>query len=280
MRHALPTTVALATLLAALLAAPVAAQRPADPDMPGPLREVGFRQELGEPLPLDLPFVDERGRAVELGDYFGELPVVLALVYFECPQLCNMVLNGVVSSLKVLEMDPGEDFEVVVVSFDPEEGHELAAAKMGNYLRSYDRPGTEGGWHFLTGDAPAIDALTSAAGFDYVYDEDTDEFAHASGIVVATPSGKVSRYLFGIDYPPKDLRFALVESSEGSVGGAVEQLLLYCYRYDPAVGKYSLAIMNLVRAGAVLTVVGMLVFMIVMRRRENRGGDLEPKGTA
>lgn len=234
-------------------------------------QDVAFEQKLGEPVDLSLPFVDDEGNAVTLADYFHEgRPVILALVYFECPMLCNMVLNGTVRSLRPLTMDPSEDFEIVVVSFDPDEDYRIAHAKMGNYIQSYSRPGTEDGWHFLTGTTASIDALTDQVGFRYVYDEATDQFAHASGITVLTPEGMVSRYLFGIDFPPKDLRLALTEASDGEVGGVVEQLLLLCFSYDPTTGRYGATIMFFIRLAAGLTVLVLVGAIIWSRRRENR----------
>lgn len=240
-------------------------------ELPSPLRDVGFDQRLGESIPLDLPFVDSEGQPVQLGDYFGSnRPVVLALVYYECPVLCSMVLNGLVSSLDVLTFQPGEDYEVVVVSFDPGEGPDLARAKRTNILDQLGRPGAEAGVHFLTGQPPSIDALTSAVGFKYVYDEERDQFAHASGVTILTPSGQVSRYLFGVEYAPKDMRLALVESADSKIGGPVDQLLLYCYLYDPATGKYGAATMNMVRLGGGITVLGLLAFIALSRRRDRR----------
>lgn len=256
-------------LVLAMLAAPSAQAQIVDTEKS--FTEVAFEQKLGEQVDLSLPFVDDEGNAVVLGDYFHEgRPVILALVYFDCPMLCNMVLNGTVRSLRPISMNPSEDFEVVVLSFDPGEDHQLAHAKMGNYIQSYSRPGTEGGWHFLTGDEASIDALTDQVGFRYVYDEPTDQYAHASGITVLTPEGKVSRYLFGIDYAPKDLRLALTEASDGEVGGVVEQLLLLCFAYDPTTGRYGATIMFFIRLAAGLTVAVLVGLIIWSRRRENR----------
>jgi len=262
----------LVLILGLLSAAmPAVAQAPPDQDLPSPLREVGFEQRLAEDVPLDLPFVDSEGNDVLLGDYFGtERPVVLALVYFECPILCSMVLGGLVSSLDVLTFEPGQDYEVVVVSFDPGETPELAALKRTNTLDQLGREGAEKGIHFLTGDPASIDALTAAVGFSYVYDEATDQYAHASGVTILTPEGKVSRYLFGVEYAPKDMRLALVESAQLKIGSAVDQLLLFCYLYDPQTGKYGAATMNLVRLGGGITVLGVLGFIALSRRRDRR----------
>ena len=247
------------------------AQSAPDGNLPSPLREVGFEQRLGEDISLDLPFVDSAGNDVLLWDYFGqERPVVLALVYYECPVLCSMILNGLVSSLDILTFNPGVEYEVVVVSFDPGETPALARVKRKNLLDQFGRPGTEDGFHFLTGDQAAIDALTSAIGFSYVYDPDTDQFAHASGITILTPEGQISRYLFGVEYAPKDVRLALVESAQMKIGSAVDQLLLFCYLYDPQTGKYGAATMNLVRLGGGITVLGLVGFIALSRRRDRR----------
>jgi protein SCO1 len=263
------TKVALALGALALLATPVRAQTESG-DLPGPLREVGFEQRLGEELPLDTVFRDETGQEVRLGDFFTDRPVVLALVYFECPMLCQMILDGLVSSLDILTFTPGNEYEVVVVSFDPREDHVVAAAKKRNYMTQFGRPGTEAAFHFLTGEPASIDALTQAVGFSYVYDAEKDEFAHASGITVVTGEGRISRYLFGIEYPPKDLRLALVESAQMKIGSAVDQLLLFCYNYDPTTGKYGAATMRLVQAGGVVTVLALLSFIVLARRRDQQ----------
>lgn len=239
-------------------------------DMPRPLREVGFEQKLGETVPGDLVFTDSKGEEVRLGDYFGEKPVVLALVYYECPMLCDMVLSGLISSLDILTYDAGNQYEVVVVSFDPGETPELAAVTKQKYVERYGREGSEEGFHFLVGDPGPIEAITDAVGFSYAYDEDKDEYAHAAGVTVLTPNRQISRYLFGIEYAPKDLRLALVESSENKVGSVVDQLLLYCYAYDPETGSYGAATMNILRFGGVLTVGAMLAFIFLSRRRDRR----------
>lgn len=267
------TALALCVLSLLLLAvAPLGAraQEEKTGDLPGPLREVGFEQRLGEQLPLDAVFTNEAGEEVRLGDYFTDRPVVLALVYFECPMLCNMIMTGMITSLDILTFTPGNEYEVVVVSFDPREDHYLATAKKRMYMEQYDRPGTEGGFHFLTGEQASIDALTEAVGFSYVFDEEKDEFAHASGLTVVTSEGKISRYLFGIEYAPKDLRLALVESAQLKIGSAVDQLLLFCYDYDPSTGKYGAATMRLVQAGGAVTVLGLLVFIVLSRRRDKQ----------
>lgn len=270
----------LLVLLALLVSAPERARSETEADLPTPLRDVGFEQRLGESVPLDLPFIDSEGTAVRLGDYFGqERPVVLALVYYECPILCSMVLNGLVSSLDVLSFEPGTDYEVVVVSFDPGEGPDLARLKRTNTLDQLGREGAGDGIHFLTGEPASIDALTGAIGFSYVYDEDTDQFAHAAGVTILTPAGQISRYLFGVEYAPKDMRLALVESAQMKIGSAVDQLLLFCYLYDPQTGKYGAATMNLVRLGGGITVLGIIGFIALSRRRDRRLADHPNQGS-
>jgi protein SCO1/2 len=248
--------------------------------LPPILREVGFDQRLGETVPLDLRFRDESGKSVRLGDYFGEKPVVLALVYYECPMLCTLTLNGLVSALGVLTFDVGKEFEVVTVSFEPKETPEMAAAKKATYLGRYKRKGAAEGWHFLTGDEEAIHTLTAAVGFRYAWDERTRQYAHPAGIMVLTPDGRLARYLYGVEYAPKDLRFSLIEASEGKVGTAVDQVVLFCYHYDPQTGKYGAAIMRLLRVAGLLTILGLSSFMLVMWRRDRRARHRSPEGSA
>jgi protein SCO1 len=238
--------------------------------MPSVLSQVSFDQRLNEQLPLDLQFKDEEGRPVHLGDYFGHKPVVLAFVYYECPMLCTQVLNGLTTSLMVLHETVGREFDVVAVSFDPRETPVLASGKKKSNLDRYKRQDSANGWHFLTGDEPSIKALTAAVGFRYVWDDKTQQFAHPSGIVIATPEGKLSRYFFGIEYAPRDVKFALIESSAGRIGNAIDQLLLYCYHYDPATGSYGFVAMGAVRIGAAVTLVALLGFIVVSLRREGR----------
>jgi len=253
-------------LLLAFLPAPAAAQMgalpPPRPATPGVLQEIGFDQHLGESVPLDLAFTDESGRSVRLRDYFGKRPVVLSLVYYECPMLCTISLNGLARALEVLSFVPGQEFEVVTVSFDPTETPALAAAKKKAYLARYRRPGAHAGWHFLTGPRESVDALTRSVGFRYVWDEATKQFAHPAGLLVLTPEAKISHYLFGVEYAPKDLRLALVDAAGGRIGNAADQLLLYCYQYDPQAGRYSVSILNLVRLLGVLTVLGLATFIL------------------
>jgi protein SCO1 len=272
---------ALATglmLLAAHCLALVAAAQYGRPPMsempvggtPEVLKTVRIDQKLGAQVPLDLRFRDEAGREVRLADYFAKgRPVVLSLVYYECPMLCNQILNGLVGTLEAVSFTPGQEFEVVTVSFDPRETPELAAAKKETYIRRYRRMGAEGGWHFLTGDKESIDRLAEAVGFNYVWDERSEQFAHASAIMVATPDGVLSHYFYGIEYPPKELRLALVEASGGKVGSPVDQLILYCYHYDPTAGRYGPAIMNIMRAAGVATVFGVVALVLALRRRRD-----------
>jgi protein SCO1/2 len=238
--------------------------------MPGVLADVRFDQRLSEQLPLDTPFKDEDGRPVRLGDYFGRRPVVMAFVYYECPMLCTQVLNGLTTSLTMLHETVGREFDVVAISFDRRETPALASGKKKSNLDRYNRPESAGGWHFLTGDESSIRTVTAAAGFRYVWDDKTQQFAHPSGIVIATPAGRIARYFFGIDFAPRDVRFALIESSAGRIGNAIDQLLLYCYHYDPATGSYGFVAMGAVRVGGALTVLALVGFVIVSIRREQR----------
>jgi protein SCO1/2 len=264
----------LCRLLPGLLLLASAVHAETSAAVPENLQGVSFEQRLGEPLPLDAPFVDEVGEPVLLGRYFGQRPVVLALVYYDCPMLCTLVLNGTASALKGMTLKPGEDFDIVVVSFDATETAQQAAAAKALLLERYGKPETAAGFHFLTGSQESITRLTEAVGFRFRRVEGSDEFAHAAGLVVATVDGKAARYLYGVEYPPRDLRLALVEASENRIGSAVDQLLLYCYRYDPSTGRYSAAVMNLVRAGGGLTVLLLGVFIFVMLRRD-KGRALE-----
>jgi protein SCO1/2 len=241
--------------------------------VPDILEKVGIDQKLNAQVPLDAVFRDELGRQVKLGDYFGKRPVVLSLVYYECPMLCTQVLNGAVSAFKVLTFNVGDEFDVVTVSFNPKETPAMAAAKKQTYLAKYGRPEAAGGWHFLTGEQPAIDALASSVGFRYVFDKSSQQYVHASAIMVLTPQGRVSKYFYGIEYPPKDIRLGLIEASGGKIGSPVDQVLLYCYHYDPHSGKYSMVVMNVLRLAGVLTValiVGFIVMMWSLDRRTSK----------
>jgi protein SCO1/2 len=275
-RRLLPFAFALVPSIATaqMTGAPTAGYRPAPgavaSTIPAPLRAVGFDQKVNERLPLDASFRDEKGRQVRLGDYFGSKPVVVAFVYYACPMLCTQVLNAVASTMGVLSLDPGEDFEIVLVSFDSRETPEQAAAKKADVMERYKRPGRESGWHFLTGEERSIQRTTAAAGFRYAWDEDTRQFAHPTGIVVATPDGRLARYLFGIEYGPRDVRFALVEASQGKVGSLADNLLLYCYHYDPMTGRYGIYVLRALRIAGVGTVLLIGAFIVVMVRRERR----------
>ncbi|HWS54283.1 MAG TPA: SCO family protein [Pyrinomonadaceae bacterium] len=235
---------------------------------PDVLRDVKIEQRLGAQVPLDLSFRDEAGRGVRLEEYFRRgKPVVLTLVYYECPMLCNQILNGLVGTLDAVSFTPGEEFEIVTVSFDPRETPELAARKKETYVKRYRREGAAGGWHFLTGDEAQVRRLAEAVGFGYVWDERSQQFAHSSAIMVATPEGRLSHYFYGIDYDPRALRLALVESSSSKVGSPVDQLVLYCYHYDPTTGKYGPVIMNIMRLAGILTVIAAVALVLVLRRR-------------
>lgn len=242
------------------------------------LEDVGIDQKLGHSLPLDITLRDENGSAVKLGSYFGERPVVLSLVYYKCPMLCNQVLNGLTGALDVVSFDIGKEFDVVTVSFDPRETSELARSKKETYIQWYKRPGAAQGWHFLTGDKESIDKLTDAVGFHYKFDQSTDQFIHASGIMIATPQGKLARYFYGIDYAPKDLRLGLIEASNNEIGNPVDRLLLYCYHYDPAAGKYGAAIMNILRAAGLFTVAGVVAMLWLLRRRRATAESVSTEG--
>ncbi len=242
--------------------------------LPAPLRDIKIDQKLNQQLPLDLTFRDESGREVKLGEFFGRKPVVLAFVYYDCPMLCTQVLNGMVTSFRVLPFEIGKDYDVVTISFDPRETPQLAQKKKNvyvNYLPEKMRADAANGWHFLTGDEADIQKITAAAGFHYRYDENTKQFAHASGIMLATSAGKLSRYYYGIEYPARDLRLGLIETSQNKIGSPVDQLLLYCYHYDPATGKYGAVVMNIVRIAGVLTMIGIALLLILLKARKTIG---------
>jgi protein SCO1/2 len=258
-----------AALFAAVILAGCAAARAGDNERPTILRDIGFDQKLGDRIPLDTPFHDEAGRAVRLADYFRGKPVVMNLVYFDCPMLCTVTLSGMASALKELSWDAGNEFEVITISFDPKEGPEQAAAKKKEFMARYKRPGAEKGWHFLTGDIGAIRRITQAVGFRYVWDQASQQFAHPAGTVILTPEGQISRYLFGVEYAPRDLRLALVESGGGKIGSPIDAVFLACYRYDPMTGRYSAAIMSIVRLAAIATVLALAAFIFVNWRREH-----------
>jgi protein SCO1/2 len=244
------------------------AQAPPSSQMPAALQKVAFEQRLNAQLPLDLPFTDETGAAVKLGDYFGRKPVVLAFVYYECPMLCTQVLNGIESALRVIHESAGKEFDVVTVSFDPRETPVLAAGKKKAYLDRYQRAGAEQGWHFLTGEAASINALTKAVGFKYQWDAQTQQFAHSTALMVLTPQGKIAQYFYGVEYSPKDLRLGMVEASQGRIGTPVDQILLYCYHYDPRTGRYGAIITRVLQIAGAITVLVLGGFILMMLKME------------
>jgi protein SCO1 len=235
---------------------------------PGLLGRIRIDQRLNEQVPLDIPFTDETGREIRLGELFGKRPVILALVYYECPMLCTQVLNGLVTALGVMSFEPGREFDVVAVSFNPKEGPGLASQKKANYLERYGRPQTSAGWHFLTGEEDSIKRLTDAVGFRYEFDPEIQQYAHGAGIEVLTPTGAISKYFYGIEFSARDIRLGLIEASENRIGTPIDDVLLFCYHYDPATGKYGAAVLRLVRISGVATVLGFLSFLTVTLRRE------------
>jgi protein SCO1/2 len=255
---------------------PAPTPRAASDVVPGMFQKVRFDQNLDALLPLEVPLLDEQGRAVKLGDYFGRRPVIVNLVYYQCPMLCNEVLNSLLRSLNALAFDVGKDFEVVTVSIDPAETPVLAARKKAAYLRRYGRAGAGQGWHFLTGDEASIRRLAGAVGFNYVYDPKSKQFAHPAGIAIATPQGRIARYFFGISYPAGNLRLSLVEAAAGKIGSPMDQILLLCFHYDPRTGKYNVAIMNVIRILGGLTVASLGTFMFVMFRRDRQAKAISP----
>jgi protein SCO1/2 len=224
-------------------------------EVPAALQDIRFDQRLNEQIPLELTFNDESGRAVKLGDYFGRRPVILVLAYYQCPRLCTLVLNGLVQGMLEMPLIAGKDFEVITVSFDPRERPDLAASKKESYVQRYGRPGAAEGWHFLTGEESQIHQLADAVGFHYRFDPGKNQYMHASGIMIATPEGRLSRYFYDVKYSGRDLRLGLVEASQNKIGSAVEQILLYCFHYDPTLGRYSASVMNFIRVGGIFTVV-------------------------
>ncbi len=259
-----------AAIVLVLFAALAPAQYSRDSEIPDQLRGVAIDQRLNEQIPLDLAFRDESGNRVALRQYFRQKPVVLAFVYYTCPMLCTEVLNGLLRAMRAVTLDAGRDYEVVTVSIDPRDTPELAAAKKASYVQKYGRASGAAGWHFLTGEKSSVRALAATAGFRFKWDERSGQFAHASGIMVLTPGGRLSRYLYGLEYAPRDLRLGLVEASAGRIGSPVDQLLLYCFHYDPGKGRYSLTIMNIVRLSGIVTVALLLGFIAVTLRRDRR----------
>ena len=239
-------------------------------DRPSPLKEVTIEQKLDSQLPLDAKFRDENGRDVKIGDYFGRRPVVLALVYYECPMLCTEILNGVVRAAKVLTFKPGQDYDVLAVSFDARETPKQAAAKKAVYVKEYGHPETAAGWHFLTGNPDEIKRVTDAVGFHFKWDVYNAQFAHASAVYVLTPQGKLSKYFYGVEYSPKDMRLGLIEASQNKIGTAVDQILLFCYHFDPTTGKYTPVALGILRVAGAATLLTLGGFVFIMLRRENR----------
>jgi len=285
-----------AILCCALLSAPVFAQvssygdkqtgENAGDQLPTVLQKVGVAQHLNQQLPLDAGFVDETGKAVKLGDYFGKKPAILALVYYTCPMLCSEEMDGLTSSLEMVKLTPGKDFDVVIVSIDPSDSPEQAAKSKALYGKRYGRPETAGGWHFLTGQRPAIDAVTNAVGFGYVRvpgpDGKLSQFAHASSIEIVTPEGKLAQYYLGVEYSPKDMLLGLIDASGNKIGSPVANILTYCYHYDPQTNKHSLIVARVVQFGGMITVAGLGGFMFLMFRRDvkvAREHDLTKKET-
>lgn len=268
-------TLAVATLLLLVASAAAQAMRrggimapPASQRPPG-LDNVGIEQHLNEQIPPELAFRDETGQTVRLKDYFGKKPIILNLAYFNCQMLCPEVLSGLTVALRGLKFNAGREFEILTVSFDPRETHEMAAEKKQQYLARYGRRGVEQGWHFLTGQQDAIAALTKAAGFQYQYDPKTQQFAHTTAIMVLTPQGKIAQYYYGVEYSPKDLRLGLVEASQNKIGNLADAILLYCYHYDPATGRYGAVIMRVLRLAATATMIFLGGFIVLMLRRDS-----------
>jgi protein SCO1/2 len=235
---------------------------------PPRLENVSIEQHLDAQVPLDLTFRDETGAAVKLGDYFGHKPLILNLVYYNCTMLCGEALAGLASAMRLVKFDVGNEFNVITVSFDPRETPEMAAAKKKDYVGRYGRPNAAAGWHFLTGRPDSINALTKAVGFQYQYDAKTNQYAHATAIMVLTPQGRISRYFYGVDFPPKDLRMGLVEASQGKIGNAVDAVLLYCYHYDPETGKYGAMVANILRLAAAATILFIGAFLFILWRMD------------
>jgi len=242
----------------------------AQPGMPAAFQKIGIDQKLNAQAPLETMLQDEDSRAVRLGQYFHGKPVILALVYYACPMLCNLELNGLKDAMEKMSLDVSSDYEVVTISFDERENPPLAKNKKANYLKEYNRPGAADGWHFLTGNAVAVRKVADSVGFHYAWDSMTNQFVHATGIMVLTPQGKVSKYFYGIKYDPRDLRLGLVEASSEKIGTPVDKILLYCYHYDPATGKYGPVVMNIVRLSAAATVFTLGAFMFIWLRRDRR----------
>jgi len=264
-------------LVLALMPLAASAQNYRRPGIPGQrtndaidaqLKTVRLEQKLNNAVPLDVPFTDEHGQAVKIGDYFGKKPVALVMIQYRCAMLCTEQMNVLIGSLKELKFTPGREFELVIVSIDPRERPDLAAEKKKNYLTEYGRQEAETGWHWLTGTKEAVDSLAAAVGYHYVYDPRTDQYAHPDGVIVLTPEGKVARYFFRLEYPAQGLRLGLVEASRGKIGNPVDLIALLCYHYNPTTGKYGLAVLNIMRLVGIATVLGLLFGIALARRRE------------
>ena len=265
-----------AIALAVALAVPSLSTGETAETRPPALRGVGIEQHLNQQVPLDLTFRNEAGEPVTLRSLMRGKPVILSLAYYQCPMLCTLVLNGLVGAMRALPFDAGNEFDVITVSFDPKDTPELAAKKKATYVGEYRRQGAEQGWHFLTGDEASIKALTDAVGFRYNYLPEKGQFAHAAGIMVLTPSGVLSRYFYGVEFAPRDLKFGLMEAANGKIGSPVDQLMLFCFQYDPATGRYTTVVLNAIRVGGVLTLVALGLFMARSWRRDRAAGG---KGT-
>jgi len=239
---------------------------PSNVKPPG-LANIAIEQRLNEQVPANLVFRDETGKAVHLSDYFGKKPLVLSLVYYRCPMLCSELLVGLESTLKVLKFDVGKEFDVLTISFDPKDTPELATARKATILKRYNRPGASDGWHFLTGPQESIDAITKAVGFQYSYDQKTGQFAHSTAIMLLTPEGKVAQYYYGVEFPPKDVRLGLIQASQNKIGTLADQVLLYCYHYDPATGKYGAIISRIIQLAGGLTILSIGTVLLMLFRR-------------
>ena len=272
--------------IAALLASACALQaqtipsgvEPSAATMPAPLQNVGFEPPLNGQMPLDLHFRDESGRDVQLREFFGQKPVVLAFVYYSCPMLCDQIQMGVVGSLRMLSFNPGRDYEVVFVSFDPHDTPQSAAKKKQQDLEHFRRPETASGWHFLTGSPESIAAATGAANFRFRFDEKSSTFAHASGVLILTPDGRISRYFYGIEYPGRDMRLGLIDASAGKIGSPIDHVLLFCYHYDPSTAKYSASILRIIRLGGIVTILCIVGGILIFRRRDIRSAQTKLQG--
>jgi protein SCO1/2 len=271
-------------MVVALMAPTASAQLTKEPPvklLPPNLSDVSIHQQLNHRLPLDAQFKDDTGKTIKLGDYFGHgRPVILNLVYYQCPMLCGEALNGLTATLRMLKLNISDDFDVVTVSFDTREGPELAHQKKQAYIERYGRPRADQGWHFLTGDQQNVKALADAVGFHYKWDEKTQQWAHATAIMIVTPDGRLAQYYYGVEYPPKDVRLGLIEASQNKIGNLVDEVLLYCYHYDPRTGRYGAVIMNIMRLAGVVTMTLLGGFLIVMFRRERKGRSKAMTGRA